>query len=522
MMRSLLSFFATNQSPTAILRPHLTMGSVTRWELAALISLLIAFTTIGLLLIARGAPLGHDESVYALRSQFYAEGAAPGNYWGSHRAEGLPLFLAGIWTLSGTEPYLRAVVLGFGGLTLILTWILGRYSFGPSVGLLAATLLAMVPAYLEWSVRIGVDVPGMALSLAAVVVFMLSMRRGSVSAFALGVVPLVFLATFVRYGAPLIIGPALAIIALANWRTIRNGMLNTSLVALGSLGSVATVLLVPNVTASSEPPLLAFGSRQVEKGVAWWESATDYVELLPWMVGAFGIVILIGLVGALVAGYRKRSILPALFLNLAIALIFVLLVVITVGHGERRYLLPSLPFVLTLSGAGLVYTFHAFRRSVAALSLTILLLVGGFLAQRAGVDSVESLERFSAIRLASRELHSSLSSDCLVLTSYLPQVSWYSGCEGQVLPHEDPDNILRFRDRLAESLGESSNWEPSGTDVAALLANEGKRQPQGRSLQELEQLSESVIFVTGEPDDPPIQHVRVLYLGQLRAIQEEL
>lgn len=486
-------------------------------ELAALVGLVAGFGALGLVLIGQGAPLGHDESVYALRAQFYAQGDVSGGYWGSHRAVGLPLMMAATWLVSGTEPYLRSVVLGFGMLGVVLTWAWGRFAFGRAAGLLAAALLAMVPTYLEWSTRIGVDVPGAVLSLAAVALFWWSSRGPRVSWLAIGVIPLVVVATAVRYGAPVALVFGLAGVGLAHLRAVRNSLVATGVTALGTIAGVLVILLVPGATGSQRPPLMAFRSRQ---GAPWSSSVSDFMDLLPSMVGPVGLVIGVGLVLAVVAAWRRGVPTKPLLMNAGIAVGFLILLNVTVGHGERRYLLPALPFVAAWSAAGLVWVGRYLPRAGVVACVVALMAGGGFVTAWAGQESVERLERFSALRLASRELGEAVGPQCLVLTSYLPQASWYSGCAGQTLPHGQPEDVGRFRRRLAATVGAPLEGVPPDSEVTALLANEGKRQPEGAARKELEGLSKDVIFEIGEPEDPMIRHIRVLYLGKLEALRE--
>lgn len=493
-----------------------SLEPVTGWELGALFSVVAGFGVVGLILIAQGAPLAHDESVYALRAQFYAQGDVSGGYWGSHRAEGLPLVLAATWFLSGSEPYLRSVVLGFGMLGIVLTWAWARFTFGRASGLLAAALLAMMPAYMVWSIRIGVDVPGTALAFAAMVLFWWASRGARVSWVALGVVPLVAIATAVRYGAPVALVPALAGVGISHLRAVRNSPAVTGVTALGSLVGVVGILLVPAATGSHRPPLMAFRSRQ---SAEWWTSVADFVELLPSAVGPVAFVLAAGGVLAAVAAWQHHLPIKPLLLNVAIAVGFLVLLNLTVGHGERRYLLPALPFVVAWAAAGLVWAGAYLPRSGAVLGVVALVAGGGFVAAWGGQESVGSLERFSTLRLASRQLGAAVGPECLVLTSYLPQVSWYSGCAGQTLPHEQPEDVDRFRRRLVATLRHPLAGVPPDSEVAALLVTEGKRQPEGASRQELDALSKKLLDIRA-PGDGSLDHIQVLYLGRLGPLRE--
>lgn len=492
-------------------------GPVSGWELSGLLSVVAGFGALGLALIAHGVPLAHDESVYALRAQFYAVGEVSGGYWGSHRAEGLPLIMAATWLVSGSEPYLRGIVLVFGMLGIVLTWAWARLVFGRVNGVLAAALLAMTPAYMVWSIRIGVDVPGAALCLGAVLLFWRASRGARLSWSALGVVPLVVVATAIRYGAPVALAPALAGVGLTHLRAIRNSVGVSSVTALGSLLGVMVILLLPAATGSQRPPLTAFRSRQ---SAEWWSSAADFLELLPSTVGPLALVLGAGGVLAVVAAWQRRLPRAPLVLNVTIVLGFILLLNLTVGHGERRYLLPAFPFLVAWAGAGLVWAGRYLPRAGAVLCVVVLVAGGGFMTAWAGKESVQNLERFSTLRLASRELGAAVGPECLVLTSYLPQVSWYSGCTGQTLPHEKGEDVDRFRRRLAAKLDAPLAGVSPDSEVAALLKTEGKRQPEGASRRELEALSQRSLSVMGDSGGATSDRIQVLYLGRLGTLTE--
>jgi hypothetical protein len=55
--------------------------------------ILFAYALAAALIVKEGGPLGHDESVYALRARDFHDGATPGPYWEDYRAPGLPWLL---------------------------------------------------------------------------------------------------------------------------------------------------------------------------------------------------------------------------------------------------------------------------------------------------------------------------------------------------------------------------------------------------------------------------------------------
>lgn len=497
--------------------------AVTRGEMVTLVGIMAAFAVLGLVLIAKGAPLGHDESVYALRSRFYAYGDVRGDYWADYRAVGLPLVMTPMWLVSTTEPYLRAVVLGLGTLGIALTWGWTRLMFGPVPALLAAILLAVTPSYLNWSWQITPDVPGMALSLAAVFLFAWAARGERLSLLGLGVIPLVVMATALRYGAPVILAAGLAGVGLANWRAVRARIWLAVVTALGSLASVCAVLLVPPVTGSEGPPWEAVQARQAAKDVPWWNSVTDFVELLPSVAGPVGgVVVASGLVLCGLLAWDRRLPGRPVLLGLGISAGFFVLLNVSLGHGEGRYLIPALPFVLACAGAGLASMGQNLSRRVSVVLVGALLLGGGYVAYGLEADSAASLDRFSPLRQASRGLGAEFGPDCAVLTSYSPQVSWYSGCAARAMPHREPDNVDRFWRRLSDTLNTGFEGVPSDAQLATLLVSQGKRQPEGPTLRAFESIFDETVVESGTPNAGRLAYVRVISLGRLGALQDSL
>lgn len=498
-------------------------GPMKRWEVAAVIVVTAAFLVLGLVFIAKGAPLGHDESVYGLRSRFYSHGDVKGGYWNDYRAVGLPLLMTPMWLVSGTEPYLRSAVLVFGALGIVLTWAWTRLMFGRVAGVLAASVLAVIPAYLRWSFQIIPDVPGMILSLAAVFVFALAARGDRLSNIAVAVVPLVGIATAVRYGSPMVLAVGLGAVGVANWPKVRARIGFTGAVAGACLVIVSGILLMPPVTGSEMAPLQAVRARQVAKDAPWWGSVGDFIDVLPTALGPVGgLVCAVGLLLCGVGVWKGWLATREVVLNLGVAAIFILLLNLSLGHGESRYLLPAFPFALACIGAGLAVGSRYLNPRVAIGLGIVLFVSAGSISYVSGAEAIESLNRFSPLREASRHIETAYGADCAVLTSYSPQVSWYSGCAARALPYRSPEDVDQFWGRLSETLDDGFEGVGSDGQVATVLVNQGKRQPEGVTREAFESLFAKVIVEIGGPEGRRLEHVRALHLGRLGALRERI
>ena len=83
------------------------------------------------------------------KARTYVDGSSDGGFWNDFRAPGLPFMLQAVWPVRATEPYLRMVVVAWGALGLLVTWLLGRFLFGAASGLIAAAGLAVSPIWVS-------------------------------------------------------------------------------------------------------------------------------------------------------------------------------------------------------------------------------------------------------------------------------------------------------------------------------------------------------------------------------------
>ncbi|MDH3193713.1 MAG: glycosyltransferase family 39 protein, partial [Acidimicrobiia bacterium] len=191
------------------------------------------FALICVWLVARGAPLGHDEAVYALKARTLSEGTTSAFFWNDYRAPGLPMILALIGRYVSSDASMRLGVVVFGGLTILLTWLIGRKLFDGQVGLIAAAGLAFSPVVVASASSVWPDLPGTALGLAVLAVLIFSTHRDKVSWWVLVAAPLSIAATLVRFGAPIPIGIGAVAVAVWRWEVVRRSL--PQVAALGML-----------------------------------------------------------------------------------------------------------------------------------------------------------------------------------------------------------------------------------------------------------------------------------------------
>lgn len=470
-------------------------------ELLVLAVILGISGMIALKLVAAGAPLGHDESVYALKSRHINLGGTSVWYWNDYRAPGLPLILQLTWLIRGTEPFMRMTVWGFGALGVLITWLLGRTLYDPRTGLIGAAGLALFSPWLASSTSIWPDIPGAVLGLAVVAVMLFATEGGKASWWILAAAPLTVAAVVVRYGALIPIGIGALVVMI--WRrqaVLRSIPKFATLGLLTALGSLL-VLTVPAVTGSATSPLSSIRALQSDNNFPITRGIRDYIRQGDFIIGGYlGLLLLIGLALAALYAIRERKQLStwALLMTLAAATAGALALIL---HGEYRYLAPVYPFAWILAGWGLAETTRRMPREP-------LLLIGALLAvlvplNAAGHASFEIdllAERFEDIRVVSRTIDGEHGyEDCGIITSYIPQVAWYTECVTRRFEEVPVLTSPYFSESQADYL---------------LLVTGGKRQPEGESLEAYLQTTTGVFTESGDPDAGNLEYAVVLFVSE--------
>lgn len=474
-----------------------------RWpEVLAIAIVLVAFAVAGGVMIARGAPLGYDEAVYGLRLRDITEGGVRGFYWASVRAPGLPILLVPTAWLGATDQAIRAGVLAFAVAGIGLTWLEARLLFDRATAITAAVLLALSPGWLQSAWQTLPDIPGTTLVLAAVVVLTLATQHGRMRWWAVAVAPIAGVATAVRYGAPLLLGPALVAVVAVRWRAALRDPVVLTLTTLLTAGATAAVWLVPQVTGSKRPPVLIFRSRQVAKAVPMLDSALDFASKIPVLVGPIvGAAIVVGIVAALVAVRRRELAAAPVIACLAVAVACFSLLLVGVAVYHLRYLTPALPFLAIAAGAGLTWAgwrvpdnTRVLGRTVVTVIAAAAVMAGALIAFRTAEASAQRLERrYGPTRTAAVDLADVAPHSCYVLSSLPQQTQWYSGCGASHIPMlplgdgrtgttgiSDPDLMAsRLRDEFRDGL--AANGVVEDAPVYVMLKRGSLTAPRGEA-----------------------------------------
>jgi 4-amino-4-deoxy-L-arabinose transferase-like glycosyltransferase len=472
-----------------------------RWELLTLLGILGVYGLVALKLVAEGAPLGHDEAVYALKSRQMHLGGTSLWYWNDYRAPGLPLLLQGTWLIRGTEPFLRMTVWGFGALGVTLTWLLGRTLLDRGAGLMAAAGLALASPWLSSSTTIWPDVPGAVLGLGAIAIILFATEGERASWWVLAAGPLAILAVLVRYGALAPMGVGALAVMIWRRRTVLRSL--PQFVALGTMVAAGSLLIltVPAVVGATTSPWSSIRLLQAQNEFPITQGIRDYIRQADFIVGGYvGLLFTIGLgLAALYAIREPDRRQPWLFLMSITAATTVILAIIL--HGEYRYLAPVYPLAWIIAGWGLVETGrHMPKEAVWLVGGLLALLLPINAVSHAGTQTDLLSERFEDIRVVSRDINPVHGyEECGIITSYVPQVAWYTEC---VIRQFEEVPVLT-----------SPFFANSQADYM-LLVTGGKRQPEGDSLAAYMAATDGIVTESGDPNAGNLEYAVIYQLTQ--------
>ncbi len=272
-------------------------------------------------------------------------------------------------------------------------------------------------------------------------------------------------------------------------------------VALGALvgaGSLA-ILLVPGFTGSATSPYSSIRTLQSDNAFPITKGITDYARQADFIVGGYaGLLLLIGLVLSVLYALRHEKHRSAwLFVLGATVATSVVLAVIL--HGEYRYLSPVFPLAWIMAGWGLAEATRRIPRETAlVIGLMLAALVPLNAIGHAGSQTELLAERFEDLRVVSRAIDAEHGyEDCGIITSYIPQVAWYTECVTRRFEATPVLTSPFFSDEQADYM---------------LLVTGGKRQPDGSTLDAYLETTNGVFAESGDPNAGNLEYAVVFVL----------
>jgi hypothetical protein len=441
--------------------------------IAAIILMLVVVNLVPLVL--DGGGLNHDESAYALKARHWIEGT-PETGWSVHRGVAMSAYGFLVFEAGGDEGALRllglAAIVGF----VAATWVLGNRVGGKWVGPLSAIALVSSPVLLRRSTEYLSDVPSSALLMAAMIIVWRQFGEREKPGYGLlWLLPFAWAAFYLRYQSVLTFSLIAIAIGVLFREKVKVGWQPIALTA-----GVGLIGLIPHfVFATSEegsPLGIILFTADVAGREYWGQGLVDYFLLMGWPLAAFiGPAAVVFFVWWLIREWdsvTERT--RCLFLMIPAAGQVLLLGI--VSHGEARFIF--LPLALTLIGGitGFFVVRNGWRPGVSqAVSLGLVVLLVGSLGMAAAyvrravenraVDTMPIEEAGEEIRRISGD------AVCGVMTSYLPQITFYSECHTEAFrTHLEADEALS---------------RVTGDELFMLMLEDGKRQPEGEDLADL-------------------------------------
>ncbi len=437
---------------------------------------IVAVAALAFFWLVTGGPLGHDESTYALKARAWREGT-PTTGYGVHR----PVGMAGVaWVVLGfadAEGGLRMLAAAVSVLTIVLVWRAGRALLSPGAALLAAALLVEAPSFLRRAAEFLNDIATTALVVLIIYLLWRHFEERATNRWEVVLVaPLAAAAFYLRYG---VVSTYLVVLLVGGvvWRKKIAASIGPLLITAAGL----VLLIVPHVVyaiGTTGSPVGILTAATSTAGRAYFgEGLVTYVRWLPIELAGplLGPVVAVGALATIAAlvgrnkgeSRRRRTILLLGGIgagHLALTGLFV--------HAEQRYVFLSIA-LLGLVGAQAILDGGArleatMRRTTGIAALALLLLLTAVDVTRAHTNLRDVAADRVVIEDAGEAIAEAADADCLVMTSYLPQVTWYSSCATTAF---DLESVPR---PLVEGL--------AITDFLLFFDN-GKRQPEGRVLE---------------------------------------
>ena len=427
-------------------------------------------------LVMDGGTLGHDEAAYAVKANAWLEGT-PDTGWTAHRGIGMSFYGYLVLAVEGKEPGLRMI--GLGGLLALAAgvWWLGRDMAGPKVGAVAAIAIVAGPSILRRSTEYLSDVPAAALLMVCMVIVWGEFgRRDLPTLRLLWLLPFAWIAFYLRYQSILSLGLIGLTVFLLWWPKVRERP--APLLITAFIGIIGLIPHFAHAVALTGTPLgiLTYTGGIAERAYVG-QGLVDYARQLQWdLAGLVGPLAMVAALIGLAVTWRIVSI-RRQYLFLLIPASLQVIALGLLSHGEPRFVFFPLALIF-VAGAIAVVTWVSdgnVRIAVpVAWALAVLLL--GSLALSAGLvrRSVDNRARVNLpVEAAAIEVRSQAgASTCGVLTSYTPQITFYSECASGVFRRElEPEAAVDLLqgDEDFMVLIEGGKRQPEGADLASLI-----------------------------------------------------
>jgi hypothetical protein len=422
-----------------------------------------------------GGTLDFDESAYGVKAKAWLEDT-PDTGWTAHRGIAMSLYGYVILALGGSEPGLR--LLGLAGLLGLAAgvWLLGRHLGGPRVGAIAAVAIVAGPAVLRRGSEYLSDVPAAAALVFCMVIVWRELGRDEAATYRLlWALPVAWIAFYLRYQSILSLGLIGLTVAVLWWPKLRRRPGPVLLtVAIGLIGLIPH--FVHAIALTGKPwGILTYTGGLAERAYVG-QGLVDYANQLGWPLAGFvGPILLVAAIVGLATSWRHRSLRQRyLFLLLPASLQVIALGLLS--HGEPRFIF--FPLALIVVGGAIAvdaWISRGNRVAVATAWGLVVVLVGSIAFSAAETRATVEHRALvnSSIQLAAEVVRAeSGTATCAVLTTFSPQVTFYSGCStNEFQPGLGPETAVESLEGEHRFMVvvEDARRQPEGPDLAAYL-----------------------------------------------------
>ena len=428
-------------------------------------------------IVIGGGGFGHDEAAYLIKARAWLE-STPATGWDVHRGIAQSVLAAAVLPFTRSEVAYRSIsiVLTLG--TIFAVGWLGRSVRSSRVGVLAAAAFAVAPSLLRRGAEFLTDVPSTGLLVAVTALVWRWSQCGSRWNLRWAG-SLAAIAFYVRYQSVLSLGLVVLTVAFLYWDRVRRSLRDVIEVAVLFL-----LLLTPHfvwATLSVGTPwgVLtetggAGGRAYLGEGIVNYVS--DFPDLLAGQVGALAIVIgLVWFGWKMAAAVRAGSLGPdgRLAVFLLVPALGQILLLGLVAHGEPRFVF--FPVALLMVSASIAIDDARKRlpkvpfRIASATTAVALVAMLGVSTDRMDANAEARADSTEVLVDVAETAGTESTGGCTVVTTYGPQITWYSGCQTftYVQFARQPERVVQ---PAYVVLFESGKRQPVGAELDAILA----------------------------------------------------
>jgi len=368
----------------------------------------VAWLAVGVLALASGPPLGHDEAAYAVA----ARGDAPA--W-HYRSTGMIAIARAGLALGGSECVLRALALALSVGVLIAAYALGRAAFSSRTGAWAAAVLATAHPMAARSAELIGDLPATACLLAGVAVLIGELERERIRWRLMWAAPLFAAAFYVRYGS----APVIALVAVLALVLYAERLACAPVAATVAL---TTLLVVPHFAWSLHTTGSLFGilaaSASMPRRAYLGEGLVSYLTANPfWFYGALVAPVMVAGLAALRSRRRAGWFVVALALGQIVMLGLE-------SHAQPRYVFFATA-LLVIAGVDVLREIALPRLAVATIALAWL----GIAILIVPYDARLARQRHVLYAAAEAIRKDAAGQPCAIAANVAPQLIWATRCD---------------------------------------------------------------------------------------------